>query len=218
MLKKKVVIIHTFLYSVEDLKLLFKKYIPEVEMVNIIDDSLLQEALTHAGITNNARNRYLKYARAAQSLGADVILNQCSSYGEVADYAAQAVDIPIVKIDEPMAKKANELGKRIAVIATACSTVGPSTRLVEKFGGNDTVVTPCFVEGAYDALLKDNNVDKHNSLIIKKVEEAEKTNDVIVLAQGSMYKLVPMLQHIRVPVLTSFESGVQQLRRALKMD
>lgn len=40
---KKVAVIHTFLYSVEDLKLLFDKYLPEVEMINIIDDSLLKE-------------------------------------------------------------------------------------------------------------------------------------------------------------------------------
>ena len=113
---KKVAIIHTFLYSVEDLKALFKKYIPGVEIINIIDDSLLQEALANKGITNNARSRYVKYAEAAQSLGVDCILNQCSSYGECADYAAKAVNIPIIKIDAPMAKKANKIGKKITVI------------------------------------------------------------------------------------------------------
>ena len=94
MAKKKVAVIHTFLYSVEDLKALFAKYIPDAEMINIIDDSLLQEALANKGITNNARARYVKYAENAQQLGCDVILNQCSSYGECADFAAQAVNVP----------------------------------------------------------------------------------------------------------------------------
>ena len=215
-MSKKVAIIHTFLYSVEDLKVLFKKYIPDVEMINIIDDSLLQEALANKGITNNARSRYVKYAEAAQSLGADCILNQCSSYGECADYAAQAVQIPIVKVDAPMARKANELGKKIAVTATAISTVGPSSRLVESFGGPDTVVTPCYVEGAYDALLKENNKAKHDALITAKVVEMAKTNDVIVLAQGSMFKLVPELEKVcDKPILSSFEMGVEQLRGIL---
>lgn len=215
-MSKKVAIIHTFLYSVEDLKVLFKKYIPDVEMINIIDDSLLQEALANKGITNNARSRYVKYAEAAQSLGVDCILNQCSSYGECADYAAQAVQIPIVKVDAPMARKANELGKKIAVIATAISTVGPSSRLVESFGGPDTVVTPCYVEGAYDALLKENNKAKHDALITAKVVEMAKTNDVIVLAQGSMFKLVPELEKVcDKPILSSFEMGVEQLRGIL---
>lgn len=39
-MKKKVAVIHTFLYSVEDLKKLYKEKLPEVELVNIIDDSI----------------------------------------------------------------------------------------------------------------------------------------------------------------------------------
>ena len=214
-MRKKVAVIHTFLYSVEDLKALFKKYIPDVEMINIIDDSLIEEALANKGITSGARARYLRYALSAQSLGVDCILNQCSSYGECADYAAEALQIPIVKIDAPMAKKANELGKRIAVIATAISTVGPSSRLVQSYGGPDTIVTPVYVEGAYDALLKSNDKARHDALITAAVEAAAKENDVIVLAQGSMYKLIPMLQHIDKPVLTSFETGVEQLKMIL---
>ena len=38
---------------------------------------------------------------------------------------------------------------------------------------------------------------------------------VIVLAQGSMYHLMPLLSHIQVPVLTSLETGVAQLRKYL---
>lgn len=214
-MNKKVAVIHTFLYSVEDLKALFRKYLPTVEMINIIDDSLLQEALANKGITNQARSRYLQYALAAQSLGADAILNQCSSYGECADYAAQAIGVPIYKIDGPMARKANQLGKKIAVIATAISTVGPSCRLVAASGSADTVVTPCFVEGAYEALLQENDKAKHDALITAAVEKAAQTNDVIVLAQGSMFKLLPQLSYIQKPVLTSFETGVEQLREAL---
>ena len=44
-MKTRVGVVHTFLYSVEDIKEQFRKYLPEVEMINIIDDSLLEEAL-----------------------------------------------------------------------------------------------------------------------------------------------------------------------------
>ncbi len=214
-MSKKVAIIHTFLYSVEDLKALFAKYCPDIQLINIIDDSLITEALAHKGISNNARQRFLQYAKIAEDLGADAILNQCSSYGECADYVAQSINIPIIKVDAPMAKKANELGKKIAVIATAISTVGPSCRLVESFGGEGTVVTPCFVEGAYEALLIENDKPKHDALVIAAVEKAAETNDVIVLAQGSMFKLMSILGHIEKPVLTSFEMGVEQFTTCL---
>ena len=40
---KKIVMIHTSPVSLNDLKALVKKYMPDVELVNIIDDSLLEE-------------------------------------------------------------------------------------------------------------------------------------------------------------------------------
>ena len=41
MSKIRVGVVHTFLYSVEDLKAQFREQLPEAEMINIIDDSLL---------------------------------------------------------------------------------------------------------------------------------------------------------------------------------
>lgn len=40
--KKKVAVIHIFLYLVEDIKKIFSEKLPEVEMINIINDSLLE--------------------------------------------------------------------------------------------------------------------------------------------------------------------------------
>ena len=54
----KVVLIHTSPVSLNDLKALFKEIIPDVEMVNIIDDSLLDEV---------KKNGKWCYARAKES-------------------------------------------------------------------------------------------------------------------------------------------------------
>jgi Asp/Glu/hydantoin racemase len=219
-MKKKVAVIHTFLYSVEDLKKLFKEILPEVEMINIIDDSLLQEALSNKGITPGIIRRISKYAVEAEALGADAILNQCSSVGEAADIAQNMIKIPYVKIDQPMAEEAVRLGSKIAVIATAISTLEPSSRLVEnmaKKAQKEVVVNRCFCEGAYEALLIENNREKHNAIVIDTIKKASESNDVIVLAQGSMYHLMPLLKDISVPVLTSLETGVEQLRSLLKL-
>jgi len=217
-MKKKVAVIHTFLYSVEDLKKLFRERLPEVEMINIIDDSLLEEALANKGVTPAVIRRISKYAVEAEALGADCILNQCSSVGEASEVAQKQIGIPYVKIDEPMAEEAVKLGAKIAVIATAISTIGPSSRLVENVAkrlGKEVTVNKCFAEGAYEALLKENNREKHNQIVIDTIKKAEKENDVIVLAQGSMYHLLPLLEDIKKPVLTSLESGVDQIRAVL---
>ena len=217
-MKKRVGVVHTFLYSVEDLKALFRKYLPDVEMINIIDDSLLEEALANKGITPGIINRMCGYYSNLQDLGCVCCLNQCSSVGEAADVAQNLIRIPILKIDAPMAQKAVELGSRIAVIATAISTVEPSSRLVERMAsraGKEVSVSRCYAEGAYDCLLKTGDRQKHNDLVTAKVREAAKDNDVIVMAQGSMYQLVPLLSDVQIPVLTSLESGVARLRAAV---
>ncbi|MDR2455461.1 MAG: aspartate/glutamate racemase family protein [Deltaproteobacteria bacterium] len=215
---KKVAVIHTFLYSVEEFKSLFKKYLPEVEMINIIDDSLLAESLANKKRTEAVTQRMALYAFSAQSMGVDAILNQCSSVAGAVDLIQPMLKIPYVKVDQPMAEEAVRLGSKIAVIATAISTVEPSSQLVEAMGkkaGKEVTVQRCFCEGAYDALLKSGDQAKHNEIVINTVKKAAETNDVIVLAQGSMYKLLPLLADVKKPVLTSLESGVAQLRGVL---
>ena len=213
-MKKRVGVVHTFLYSVEDIKALFRKYLPDVEMINIIEDSLLEEALANRGLTPAIINRMCDYYSNLQDLGCVCCLNQCSSVGEAADVAQNLIQIPIFKIDAPMARKAVSLGKKIAVVATAISTVEPSSRLVERMAaeaGKEVSVSRCYVEGAYDFLLKTGDKEKHNEMVTAKVREAAKDHDVVVLAQGSMYQLIPLLADVKIPVLTSLESGVQQL-------
>ncbi len=216
--KKKVGIIHTFLYSVEDLKSLFAEIVPEVEMVNIIDDSLLKEVLANGSPTPAVVRRICNYAQELEQIGCDAILNQCSSVGEVSEIAQKLISIPYVKVDEPMAKEAVETGKKVGVVATAHSTLGPSARLVEnkaKEMGEDTVVNRCFAEGAYDALLKEGDKAKHDRILMETIDKAVADNDVVCLAQGSMFSLVPKCKDKRVPVIHSFRSGVEQLRPLL---
>lgn len=219
-MKRKVAVIHTFLYSVEDLKKLFREKLSEVEMINIIDDSLLQEALSNKGITPGIIKRLCAYAVEAEAMGCECILNQCSSVGEASEVAQKLINIPYVKIDGPMAEKAVSLGTNIAVIATAISTIGPSSRLVENTAkrlNKEVNVERCFCEGAYDALLLENDREKHNKIVIDRIKDAAKRNDVIVLAQGSMYQLLPLLTDVKIPVLTSLESGVEQIRKVLNL-
>jgi len=217
----RVGVVHTFLYSVEDIKAQFRKQLPEVEMINIIDDSLLQEALANRGVTPAIISRMCDYYTNLEELGCVCALNQCSSVAEASDIAGKLVNMPIVKIDAPMAAEAVSLGSRVAVIATAISTVGPSCRLVESKAqalGKQVTVDSCFVEGAYEFLLKTGDKQKHNEMVVAKIGEAAKDHDVIVLAQGSMYHLMPLLEDVRVPVLTSLESGVAQIREVLGLD
>ena len=88
----KVVLIHTSPVSLNDLKALFKEIIPEVEMVNIIDDSLLEEVKKNGQINSAIISRMCAYVQVAKTLQPDLIFNQCSSVGEAFDIARKQAE------------------------------------------------------------------------------------------------------------------------------
>lgn len=215
---RSIAIIQTSAVSSTELKALCREIIPEVTVYQIIDDSLISEVNANGGPTPGVKKRMLAYYQQAEALGVDAILNQCSSVGEIAELIQPFISVPIVRIDEAMARKAAAMGKRIGVIATVATTVKPSTKLIERAARemNKAVkIETHLVKDAMMILIETGDVDRHNSMVLKEVEKAAESCDVIVLAQGSMTVLLPLLQHITKPVLTSPRAGVEMLKDIL---
>lgn len=216
---KKVYIIHTSLVSHAELNALFAELVPDAKVHNIVDDSLLHDVMQNGGITPKVVSRMCAYVQAAAANGADLIFNQCSSVGEAADIAAKLVSVPVLKVDAAMAEKAVELGRKIAVVATVRSTMRPSCNLVRSKAaeaGKQIDVVEYLVDGALDVLMKEKNREKHNAMVLESVRKAEEECDVVVLAQGSMTVLLPELQDVKKPVLTSPRLGVERARKLLE--
>ena len=107
--KKTVVIINTNTMTLDMLNSLCAQMLPDVRLVNIVDDSLLPEAREN-GITPAILSKMSMYVQCAEKSGADIIINQCSSVGEAVDILRKMITVPYMKIDEPMAEKAVEIG------------------------------------------------------------------------------------------------------------
>lgn len=215
---KKIYIIHTSLVSHNDLQELFHEIIPEAEVFNIVDDSLLHDVMKNGSVDEKITGRVCDYFLAAERNGADLIFNQCSSVGKAADIAKKLVSVPVVKVDEAMAEKAVSEGKKIGMIATVKSTMRPSCDLVlakAEEMGKEVEVVEYLVDGALDILMKEKNREKHNELVLEMVRKAEKECDVILLAQGSMVVLLPLLKDISKPVYSSPRMGVEKARKVL---
>lgn len=184
----------------------------------IIDDSLIKEVNANGRPTIGVKRRMYNYYQQAESLGVDAILNQCSSVGEVADAIKPFLSIPVVKVDEAMAEKAVSLGRKIAVVATVPTTVGPSVRLIEqkaREAGRKIEIETHLVKDAMMILIEQGDVETHNKMVLGEVEAAAENCDVVVLAQGSMTVLLPLLGHIQKPVLTSLRLGIQRMKEVL---
>lgn len=213
---KTVFAIHTGPVLVDVLKKLFPELLPDVRLVNIVDDGLLSDVRAAGGLTPSVTRRIVGYGMLAESSGADAILNCCSSVGEAADLLSQTVTIPVVKIDNRMAMNAVEQGSRIGIVATVATTLDPTERLIQRKGqeaGKSVTTKRYLVDSAFDALLA-GKAEEHDRLLRAEIEKAMNENDVVVLAQGSMARLVPSIEQ-RVPVLSSPRSSVEALKERL---
>ena len=149
-------LVHTSATLVPMFAELCSKYLPHVKTFNIVDDSLIKNTIACGELTPETSRRVVNYAGSAQDAGADFILFTCSSIGPAVEAAAALTKVPVLRVDQPMADKAVQTGKRIGVIATLSTTLEPTSDLVKRraaAAGKEIVLVSRLCEGAFDALM-----------------------------------------------------------------
>lgn len=218
---RKLFILHTTGVTLEPLLVLFQEAIPNSEIFNILDDSILPELIRHEGNVDVVADRVISYIQFAALGGADLVLIACSSIGELVDRARYTVSIPVVRIDEAMAEKAISMGGDIAVLATLSTTLGPTLRLLEckaQEMERQVHIVAHLADPAYKSLVKGDR-DGHDRLLIKKIHELYHNFDVIVLAQASMTSILTDISDLELEkVLTSPLLGVEKVKSILVQD
>lgn len=214
--QQTLVIIHTGPVTVQPLNALAPDLLPGVRVVNLVDDSLLKDTMAAGMVTPAVTRRLTQYMMIAQDMGADLILNACSSVREAADVGAKLVSVPVTKIDTAMARHAVSSASRIGVAATVQTTLDPTVRLIEQTArdsGKSVTVTRQLCEGAFAALLAGEGA-RHDEIVARNLIELAKTVDLIVLAQVSMGRVADSLgDQVSVPVLTSPRLGMEQVAK-----
>lgn len=185
---------------------------PDARVIHFVDESLLQDTIAAAGPPPHVLRRLVSYAMFAMESGASTLLVTCSSIGEAAERARPLAELPILRIDEPMAEQAVQAGARIGVLATLGTTLGPTTRVVQRAAARRQVereIVAHLCEGAFEAL-RGGDAARHDALVLQGFGELAGKVDVVVLAQASMARIVTEAAG-DVPVLSSPRSGIAQL-------
>ncbi len=194
----------------------------DAEIREYQDPSILAEVREHGYVTAGAAARLVGMFMQAVSDGADVILNCCSSVGEVAD-AAQDIGrytgIPIVRIDEEMCRaavrEAAKTGGRIGVLATLATTLTPTKNTILRCAreiNRQVELVDGLIDGAFGI-----NQDQFKEMLCAKTEEIKDKTDVILLCQGSMaYAEETIHERFGMPVFSSPRFGAEAVREALK--
>jgi len=189
---------------------------PDVRVFNIMDDSLLAESLDHGGATHVVIKRIQFYALAAEAMGADVAMCSCTTVGEATRIAREYVSIPVFNIDEPMAREAVRLGRRLGIVATVPTSPAATQRQLERAAqaaGARITIKIALNEKAF-AHLQKGEIEKHNELVHGEMDRLASKVDVLVLGQIS---LAQIRHQTRVPVLQVGHSGLAEARRLLDL-
>ena len=219
MKRKTLALIHTSATLVPVFQQLCQARLPAVETFNIVDDSLVRQIGAKGGITPDIAARVASYVASAASGGADPILVTCSSLGPAVEAAAASAPVPVLRVDQPMADRAVQMGRRIGVIATLPTTLNPTADLVLRraaAAGKTVELTSRLCPGAFEALMAGNPA-KHDELVAAALRELSAQVDVILLAQASMARVVETLPQSerRIPILASPPLAIDHLATLL---
>lgn len=210
---KKIAVIHTTPVTIPALKKEILAACGQVEVINLLDDSMLPKINRAGKITPDVSYRLHTLMLMAQTARADAVLCACSSIGGIFEEGRKILSIPALRIDEPMAERAASF-HRIGVAATLQSTIGPTTELIVRKAaelGNEIVVDAKVIDNV-GSLLTDGREAEYDRIVGSELKKLAQNNDVVVLAQASMARAAAGFgEEERQHLLTSPASGVAAL-------
>lgn len=209
----KIAAVHTVPATINLVGSLFKELAPDVEVLNLLDDGAIRDAVKAGKVEPQVTRRMCNLFHSAEVAGAQAILLCCSTVGETADVGRSLTTVPILRIDEPMAEQAVSSGQRIGVVATVSSTLAPTSRLIARKAqeaNKQVEIKTALCEGALE-ILQSGDTARHDTMVVQTVSDLAGTVDVIVLAQASIARVLPQLGNVGVPVLASPRLGVERI-------
>jgi Asp/Glu/hydantoin racemase len=216
---RRLALIHTVSSLVPVFKALCDELIPDRAVFNVVDESLLQNCIREERLTPTTSRRLVRLVVSAQEAGADAVMVTCSSMGPAVDLSRSFVDIPVFRVDEPMARAAVRLGRRVGVAATLRTTLDPTVALLRRSAeseGRTVEIETNVCEGAF-AALTGGDAGAHDAAVGDALRTMGATCDVVVLAQASMARVADALSTsgaTTTPMLSSPRLAVQHLKDA----
>jgi Asp/Glu/hydantoin racemase len=176
---------------------------------------LIKDVIRRGELSATTARRVVQHVASAEAAGADYILVTCSSIGRAVETAAALVNVPVLRVDQPMADKAVQISGKIGVLATLPTTLEPTADLITRRAakaGKSIQLTSRLCEGAFDQLMS-GNAAQHDKLVAGALKELSAQVEVVVLAQASMARVVEGLsaEERRVPILASPTLAIEYL-------
>ena len=223
--KKRVMLIHALTESMEPVHDAFRTHWPEAEIYDLLDSSLSADHAAGGGVLGAQmidRFQVLgRYAAAAGRGGRAThgILFTCSAFGPAIDMVKQELKIPVLKPNEAAFAEALKAGPRISLLLT----FEPSLRSLSaelRAMAAERVSLELEARVVPEALvaLNQGKPEQHDNLIAHAAAGLRPA-DAVILGQFSMARSAKAVGfRVKVPVITTPDSAVLEMRRLLAND
>ena len=189
----------------------------EVKIYNIWDDFLAINPNEVGEFTIDNRNRLFLDIK-NELAGVDMIVTTCSTLTPVVEMIRPFIKVPVIAIDDEMARLAVTFGQKVLIMATAESTIEPTKSKITKEAKKANVKVDLSTKVCHEAFhaMKVMDMEKHDRLL-KEMAKEVKGYDCIVLAQASMAHLEEDIHNIcGCPVLSSPDLCIKEVNGLLK--
>jgi hypothetical protein len=209
----RIALIHALAHSVAPVNEALAAGWPQAARMNLLDDSLSADLARAGGLDDAMHDRFRRLAAYAVDCGCDAILFTCSAFGPCIEAVARThPGVPVLKPNEAMVAQAAAAGGRIGLVASFAPTL--ATMPSEFPAGTDLVTG--LAEGALSAL-DAGDTARHDAMVALAARRlVDQGCTSIALAQFSLARARDAVrQACGVPVLTTVDSAVAELRRRL---
>jgi len=215
---KRVALVHTVKSVLESFEPLLRAAVAgDLVVHNLLDEFLASDPAETGVFSEVNKLRLANDLRNAELTGADLVVVTCSTLSPHVDALRPAFRATLVAIDDAMCRRAAATGRRVAVLATARSTIEPTTarlRSEARAAGRDLELLTFVADEAYVAIKRGERA-RHDALV-EEAARAIEGCDLVVLAQASMAHLEgPVSAICGCPALSSPGLCVAEIKERL---
>jgi len=163
----------------------------DLQINHVLDEGILRRLATLGRITPEIIDWLTQMVASTQDIGAELAVVSCSSLSPCVNEVRERLQIPVLKVDEPMMDYAVQHADRIGLVMTNPTTEAPSQQLfaevTRKSGRSATLVTE-LCPGAF-AKLSGGDIEGHDAEVVEVIERLIDKVDLIMLAQISIARV-----------------------------
>ncbi|MCF8471028.1 MAG: aspartate/glutamate racemase family protein [Parvibaculum sp.] len=203
--------LHTAAVHIETFNELARELAPDVKITHAVREDLLIAAEKAGGVTPAISIKTQEALLALGEGGARVVVCTCSTLGAEAEKAAGEAEIPVMRIDRPMADRAVREGARIGICAALAPTIAPTRALIASSAARarrDCTMREFLFDDVWPAF-RAGRLDDYYAGIAARLADAAKDVDLLVLAQASMAPAARLAGVLSVRVLSSPRIGFE---------